>query len=212
MGPEIATILGKDRCSSTLSEPGTVVVFQRQGGSFEPVREMAFALDPEIGLKELRLKMAELLQFLNGCKIFTAHSASGALYFELEKAGISIWEISGRPENFLAIVLEDEEKEQAAAQVPVLKGIPAPVEVSPGCFFISIKEIQGKSPEITSKQVLQQFISQGHYRELEIICDHVPPWIEMESACRGFSFGTEILGPNQIRVRLTRTSAERCGC
>ena len=95
-GPEIAAILGKNGCSSTLSEPGTVVVYQRQGCSFEPVREMAFALDQEKGLKELRAKMAELIVFLNGCKIFVARSASGALYFELEKAGFSVWEISGK--------------------------------------------------------------------------------------------------------------------
>jgi Fe-only nitrogenase accessory protein AnfO len=211
-GPEIAAILGKDGCSSTLSEPGTVVVFQRQNGSFEPVREMAFALDREKGLKELRLKMAELIQFLNGCTIFVARSASGALYFELEKAGFSVWEISGKPENFLAIILEDEEKEQVASQVSGITGIPAPAERSPGCFFISIKEIQGKSPEITSKQVLQQFIHQGQFRELEIICDHVPPWIEMDAECRGFSMRSEKLGPNECSVRLTKTFRGPCGC
>jgi Fe-only nitrogenase accessory protein AnfO len=211
-GPEIATILGKDGCSSTLSEPGTVVVYQRQNDSFEPVREMAFALDREKGLKELRLKMAELIQFLNGCKIFVALSASGALYFELEKAGISIWEISGKPENFLAIVLEDEEKARVASQVPGITGIPAPAERSPGCFFISIKEVQGQSPAISSKQVLQQFIREGKFRELEIICDHVPPWIELDAGCRGYSLRSEKLGPNECRVRLARNSTGSCRC
>ncbi|PKL70275.1 MAG: nitrogenase [Methanomicrobiales archaeon HGW-Methanomicrobiales-1] len=211
-GPEIAAILGKDGCSSTLSEPGTVVVYQRQGCSFEPVREMAFALDKDKGLKELRAKMAELIEFLNGCKIFVARSASGALYFELEKAGFSIWEITGKPADFLAIVLEDEEKERVAAQVTGVAGIPAPAERAPGSFFISIKEVQGKSPAISSKQVLQQFIREGQFRELEIICDHVPPWIEMDAACRGFSLSSEKLGPNEVRLRLMKTSAGSCGC
>jgi Fe-only nitrogenase accessory protein AnfO len=212
MGPEIAAILSKDGCSSTLSEPGTVVVYQRQGCSFEPVREMAFALDQDKGLKELRAKMAGLIQFLNGCTIFVARSASGALYFELEKAGFSIWEISGKPADFLSIVLEDEEKERVAAQVSGVTGIPAPAERSPGSFFISIKEVQGKSPAISSKQVLQQFIREGQFRELEIICDHVPPWIVMDAACRGFTLCSEKLGPNECRVRLTGTSSRGCGC
>ena len=211
-GPEIAAILGSDGCSSTLSEPGTVVVFSKKGCSFEPVREMAFALDPDKGLKELRAKMAELIKFLNGCKIFVARSASGALYFELEKAGFSVWEIAGKPEDFLAIVLDDEEKERVAAQMPSLTGIPAPAERSPGSFFISIKEIQGQSPAISSKQVLQQFIREGKFRELEIICDHVPPWIEMDAECRGYSLRSEKLGPNECRVQLTRTSSGSCGC
>ncbi|MFA4849350.1 MAG: Fe-only nitrogenase accessory AnfO family protein [Methanoregula sp.] len=211
-GPEIAAILGKDGCSSTLSEPGTVVVYQRQGCSFEPVREMAFALDQDKGLKELRAKMAELIEFLNGCKIFVARSASGALYFELEKAGFSVWEISGKPVDFLAIILEDEEKERVAAEAVAVTGIPAPAERAPGSFFISIKEIQGKSPAISSKQVLQQFIREGQFRELEIICDHVPPWIEMDAECRGFSLRSEKLGPSECSVRLTKMSKGGCGC
>ena len=211
-GPEIAAILGKDGCSSTLSEPGTVVVYQRQGCSFEPVREMPFALDQDKGLRELRAKMAELIEFLNDCKIFVAQSASGALYFELEKAGFSVWEISGKPADFLAIILDDEEKERAAAQAVRVMGIPAPAERNPGSFFISIKEIQGRSPAISSKQVLQQFIREGQFRELEIICDHVPPWIEMDAACRGFSLHSEKLGPNECSVRLTKTSTGPCGC
>ncbi len=212
IGPEISAILGNDGCSSTLSEPGTVVVYQRQGCSFETVREMVFALDQDKGLKELRVNMAELIEFLDGCKIFVARSANGALYFELEKAGFSVWEISGKPADFLSIILEDEEKERMAAQAVGVMGIPAPAERSPGSFFISIKEVQGRSPAISSKQVLQQFIHEGQFRELEIICDHVPPWIEMDAACRGFSLHSEKLGPNECRVRLARASAGSCGC
>jgi Fe-only nitrogenase accessory protein AnfO len=212
MGPEIAAILDKDGCSSTLSEPGMVVVYQRQGCVFEPVREMAFALDRDKGLKKLREKMAEFIQFLDGCTIFVARSASGALYFELEKAGFSIWEISGKPSDFLAIILEDEEKERVAAQVVGVTGIPAPAERAPGSFFLSIKEIQGRSPAISSKQVLQQFIREGQFRELEIICDHIPLWIEMDAECRGFSLRSEKLGPNECSVRLTKTSGGSCGC
>ncbi len=212
MGPEIAAILGKDGCSCTLSEPGTVVVYRKQGCSFEPLREMAFALDQDKGLRKLRPKMAELIRFLNGCTIFVARSASGALYFELEKAGFSVWEIPGKPADFLAIILEDEEKERVAAQAARGTGIPAPAERAPGSFFISIREIQGRSPAFSSKQVLQQFIRQGQFRELEIICDHVPPWIEMDAECRGFSLRSEKLGPNECRVRLRKTSVGQCGC
>ena len=211
-GPEIAAILGKDGCSGTLSEPGTVVVYQRQGCSFEPVRDMAFALDQDKGLKELRAKMAELIPFLKGCKIFVARSASGALYFELEKADFSVWEISGKPADFLAIIVEDEEKERVSAQAVGVTGITAPAERAPGSFFISIKEIQGRYPAISSKQVLQQFIREGQFSELEVICDHMPPWIEMDAVCRGYSLHSEKLGPNECSVRLTKSSKEPCGC
>jgi Fe-only nitrogenase accessory protein AnfO len=201
-GPEIAAILDSSGMSNTLSEPGNVVVYRKKGCSWEAERSFAFALDQTKGLRELRVKMAELLTFLGDCRIFVAKSASGALYFELEKAGCSIWEISGRPEDFLDIVLDDEEKERVAAQVSSVTAIPAPCERSPGEFYISIKEVQGKSPSISSKQVLQQFIRDGKFKTLEIHCDHVPPWIEVEAENRGFTLESTTLGKNEIQVIL----------
>jgi len=76
---------------------------------------MEFALDPDEGLAELRSRMDELLQFLGPCRIFVAKSASGAVYFELEKAGCSVWEVSGRPDEFLDSVLKGEEEAESAA-------------------------------------------------------------------------------------------------
>lgn len=62
-----------------------------------------------------------------------------------------------------------------------------PVEVSPGNYFISIKEVQGKAPFVSSKQVLLEFICRAGFDALERVCDHVPPRIEMEAEgiCHG---------------------------
>jgi len=203
-GPEIAVILDPSGMSCTLSDPGTVVVYRKKGCSWEAGRSFVFAPDPTKGLREIRQTMAGLLEFMGDCRIFVAKSASGALYFELEKAGCSVWEISGRPDDFLDIVLDDEEKERVAAQVSTVTAIPAPCQRSPGDFVISIKEVQGKSPSISSKQVLQQFIRDGKFEKLEILCDHVPPWIEVEAENRGFLLEPTTLGKNEIRVILTK--------
>jgi len=199
---EIAVLLAADGCSGRFTAPGKVVVYKRCGPSFEADREMETAFYRSNGLAELRSKMSELLRFLGPCRIFVAKSASGAVYFELEKAGCSVWEISGRPDEFLDSVLKGEEEAESAA-APAVE-IPVPVEVSPGRFFISIKEVQGKAPLVSSKQVLQEFICRADFDALEVICDHVPPWLGMEAERRGYAMEAEQLGKNEVRVRLAR--------
>ena len=115
---EIAAIIGPDGGSIPLSEPGTVVVYRRVRGSWEKDREMAFSIEQACGLRDLRNKVEELKALLRDCRVFVAKSASGALFFELEKARFSVWEISGTPSEFLDSVWRDEKAEQTAACLP----------------------------------------------------------------------------------------------
>ncbi len=200
---EIAAILGADGSSTTLTEPGTLVVFRREKGAWTSNRSLPLALDQTQGLREMRSKMAGLLAFLGDCRIVVTKSASGALYFELEKARCTLWEITGKPDEFLDPVWADEEKERQAERSPTAPVLPVPKERTPGNFFISIKEVQGKRPDISSKQVLQQFIGRGGFLVLEIICSHVPPWIEVEAERRGYTLETEQQDKDTVKVRLT---------
>jgi Fe-only nitrogenase accessory protein AnfO len=207
---EIAAFLGDDRKTVPLNEPGMVVVFRRERGAWVQDRETAFALDPSRGLRELRQDVSGLLGFLGDCRVLVVKSASGALYFELEKARCSIWEIAGVPREFLDEVWRDEKEAQVSEPLPAGADIPSPLELSPGKFYLSIKEIQGKRPEVSSKQVLQQFVQQGRFVELEIVCDHVPPWIEMEADRRGYDLSSEQTGTNEVKVLLRRPAGGCC--
>ena len=207
---EIAAIIGEDGTSVSLNEPGKVIVYRRVRGSWEKDREMAFSIEPARGLRDLRKKVEELKALLRDCRVFVARSASGALFFELEKARFSVWEITGTPAEFLESVWRDEKAEQTAACLPPDAGIPAPAETSPGRFTISIKDIQAKRPEVSSKQVLQNFVRGGSFEELEVLCDHLPPWIEVDAERCGFAVDTEQVGKNELKVRLTKNA--RGGC
>ncbi|MGB7788095.1 Fe-only nitrogenase accessory AnfO family protein [Methanoregula sp.] len=207
---EITAIIGTDGVSIPLNEPGNVVVYRRVRGTWQKDREMAFALSPEQGLRELRRKMEELKGFLHDCRIVVAKSASGALYFELEKARCSVWEIEGTPAGFLDTVWREEKTEQDEESLSVDAGIPAPTEVFPGRFAISIREIQGKRPEVSSKQVLQEFVRKGDFEELEILCDHIPPWIAIDAEQRGYAVVAEQIRRNEVKVRLIKNAGGMC--
>lgn len=209
---EIAVLLGGDGRTVPLAESGTMIVFRRERKSWVQDRAFAVTLDPAGGLAGVRRCVADLVGFLGSCRTVVAQSASGALFFELEKARCSIWEIAGSPEGFLDTVWQDEKEEQdlAAQSLPCGMEIPAPLEISPGSFSISIKDIQGKRPELSSKQVLRSFVRQGAFDELEIICDHVPPWIEAEADQLGYGLGSERTAMNEVRVVLKNPKTKGC--
>lgn len=206
---EIAVMLGSDGMTTTLTEPGEVVIFSQTIGEWEAVKRLPFGLDTREGLVGTRKKMAELISFLGDCRIFVARAASGAIFFELEKTGCGVWEIEGSPADFLESVWIEEEMQQEAIPSGVVD-IPVPVEISSGQYYLSIREYQGQRPEVSSKTILQKFIRAGKYTTLEVICDHVPPWIALESSCCGFSMESNRLGPGEVKLVLTRHDSSTC--
>ncbi len=207
---EIAVITGRDGRTVPLSEPGTVIVYRRMRGTWMMERRLPFSLEADAGLAGLRKMTGELTTFLGDCRTLVALSASGALFFGLEKAGCTVFEISGSPPEFLDAVWRDAKEEQEEkAPVPAGTDIPAPLEIAPGKYYISIREIQGRRPEVSSKQVLRPFVRHGAFTELEIICDHVPPWIEVDAERLGYDLTSERTGLHDLRV-LVRKPAGGC--
>lgn len=185
MAREIAVFINEQGRSAAVLTPGKVVIYRKEIYDWQPVRELEFTLDQSRGLREMRVQMAALISFLDGCKTFAAQSVVGVAYFELEKEQISIWEFEGLPGEFLDTILAEEEAKPAV--IPPLAVIPTAQELAPGCFTISIKEIQEQEVGITSKQVLMPLLSKEKFASLEIICNHVPPWLEGELAIKGYT-------------------------
>lgn len=204
MVKEIAVYLDVEGASASLNEPGIITIFRRANGTWEIDRTREFSIGTARGMRELRLGMSDMLQFLAGCKIFVARSATGVPYFELEKAGCSVWEIAGRPEEFLDQVWQDEELERSAAQLKAPDAVPVPEEISPGNFYISIKEVQDKNADLSSKQILQEFVRRANFRTLVILCSHVPPWLELEAVRGRLACEIEKLGTSEYKVRVVR--------
>lgn len=208
---EIAVITGIDGRTVPISEPGTVIVYRRVNGTWLAERRLPFSLESDGGLAGLRRRMGDLIAFLGTCRTFVARSASGASFFELEKAECQVFEIAGSPSEFLGTVwLEAKEEQDAKSPLPAGADIPAPLEISPGKYYISIREIQGKRPEMSSKQVLRTFVQQGTFSELEIICDHVPPWIEVDAERLGYDLTHEQTALHDVKVLLKRPAGGCC--
>lgn len=179
MAREIAVFIGDNGTTASLEEPGKVVTYRRQQGKWEQRGLSPFALDRTSGMAGVRQQLSRLIQSLGSCRIFAARTVSGLLYKELEQAGFSIWEFGGRPVEFLEYILAQEELDSRQKQVPAPAVSPAVVETSPGCYRVSLTDIQQNGSTLTSKQVLQPLLGRPFY-QLEVLCSHIPPWLEAE--------------------------------
>jgi len=204
MPVDIAVFVGENGRTASLYEKGKIVLYTKTSGKWNVQKEKDFFLDKSSGMRELRKKMDDLKSFLpQDCNIFVGLQITGLPYFELEKSNFSVWEIDGIPGQFLDHVLEKEEEDGLETRVEGCK-LPVPHEISSGCYFISIKEIQENNTGFTSKQAILPFLRKGLFYQLEIICNHIPPWLETELInCRLF-WEVRTISRNEISVNIMK--------
>lgn len=209
MVTEIGVYLDAHGQTAFLHQRGRLVVYGKQQKKWHSLREISLALNQSGGLSGLRRQVVILLDFLGDCKVFVARSVTGLPYYELEKARCSVWELEGRPQDFLEYVLAEEiqarePKNDGPRPIPL-----EPQEVSPGCYAISLKEIQARHAGVTSKQVLLPFLRRGKFSALEITCSHVPPWLEAELTGGCLSGRVELLDQGEVRISILQVTREK---
>ena len=177
MAKKIAVLTDEQGNFSAWAAGGVLSVYLRENGNWRMTMSCSLQMDASSGMDGLRRQMAEVIVWLDDCTILAAASVTGVPYFELEKAGVAVWELQGA---FERVQLEGILQEEALAQRErrqTQPAIPQPEHLGNGRYRISIKEVQ-ESGGATSKQVLQHFLEKGCYEEVEVLCAHVPPWLE----------------------------------
>lgn len=209
MAMEVAVFIGETGGTASIYEPGKITVYRKDQTIWTVLRETGFSLKRDGGLNALRRQMEDVQKFLAGCPVFVARSISGIPYYELEKAGCSVWEFTGQPQEFLDYILLKEEEDQRK-QPACVCSIPAPVHTGAGCYHISLKEIQGSANGVTSKQVLLPFLRKGEFYSLEVVCSHIPPWLEAEFTQGNLSGISERTGTDEFKVTITKKCCNGC--
>jgi len=203
MSLQIGMLVGKDGMTASLEGECRLSIVQKNIGQWREVRSITIAIDTAQGLKGLRHSVRAIIDFLGDCRIFVGRSVTGILYYELEKAKCSVWEMSGQSVDFIDEVLLQEEENQRQSSVeqiePVLPELSA---LGNGRYRISVKEIQQNGTGVTTKQILIPVLRRREFSELEIDCTHVPPWIECDLSSGSLQGKIEKLGPNETVVTI----------
>jgi Fe-only nitrogenase accessory protein AnfO len=206
MSTEIALFLDREGKTASLTEQGKIKVFTHETGKWQLSREKEFTLESVQDMADFRDKMAELLCFLQDCKVLVGSKINGVSAVILARTQCRIWEREGAPPEILDRILSEERKadcgKDSAQERPVAR--PSFHETSPGNFTVSIVEIQEKQSPLTTKQALFPFLRQRHYNTLKIICSHLPPWLEGEALAGNFDIKTSTNGEHKQKVILIK--------
>jgi Fe-only nitrogenase accessory protein AnfO len=180
MNKKIGVYLNKDGETIAINESGVIRVYCKEEGQWGISKVVELDMSTVNGMQALRVKFKELASSLEDCRVIVGRNITGIPYTVLDSMGFNLWEIEGKPEEFLEYVLEKELIEEQEKNEEV-EEITAPIETDkPGCFHINLKKLQENKSKLSSKQVLMPFLQSSKFYELEIICDHMPPWFENE--------------------------------
>ncbi|HEX9061081.1 MAG TPA: Fe-only nitrogenase accessory protein AnfO [Clostridia bacterium] len=180
----IATLLNQEGFTSSINEEGAIKVYSKNlcTEPWEVSNEFPFSIAGVSSIQALRSKLSDMVQKIGDTKIFVASEVAGQLYNVLEANGFNVYEVDGRPEQFLdsIITMEEESKSEAVKNTQTIK-IPEPKMTDiEGEYFIDLGAALNMDPSITSKRILLPFLTKKDYKKLEILCDHIPRWFDEE--------------------------------
>ena len=158
------------------------VLYQRKEAQWQQV-EM-YAAQQTSGVEALRNIIVALADRFE-CRVIVSQKVVGIAYQTLNKSGYEIFEAEAVTDELLDGIIQDILSAQAAQDSP-------PQEpVSPqndGNYFFDLTRLQKAHPEVSSKQALRGFMQDSAFLSLELVCDHLPPWMEEMMKERGLKY------------------------
>ncbi|TCK97783.1 Fe-only nitrogenase accessory protein AnfO [Natranaerovirga hydrolytica] len=204
---KIAVFLSDKGHTIPFDKEGIVKIFEKNKHIWTVYKEIPFEVDKSKGIQGVRQQIKEIVNLLEKSHAVVAAKVTGLPYTILEMEGYNIWEIEGKPNEFLEYVLEEEQKESLkekdGSKESVVISMPQKINTN-GDYYINLKEEQEKNSAVTSKQLLLPFLKKAIFYQLEVICGHIPPWFEKEFESLGLDKEVEKINDNEYKVMITR--------
>ncbi len=215
---QIAVLVGEKGETIAFSDSGMIKVFTRnEQKKWEVIEEMVYEPDGNSGIKEMRAELLNIANQLESCKVIAVKEASGIAYNVFETMHFDIWEFEGMPESFLDSIASQEDEERhiciqkyqdAKRKENRLEGSHEEQDkdlvkkTSKNEYVIDLLKAQSGCRNLSSKQIIMPLLKQGSFIKLDIICDHIPPWLEKQIGFYGLKMKIEYLGQDLHRVSL----------
>ena len=174
-----------------------VVIYEKQE-TWKKGEEFEINIGQLNSMNLLRKYFSNIVENLNDCKIVVVKKAQGIPYGIFYESDYSIWELEGRPEDFLDLIIECEkkhiEKMKEEEQECVAK------KLYEGYYLIDLNELQFTKPELTSKKDIIPFLDKFEFDTLEVICCHIPPWLIEKEKKKEISIEASKLKKNEYKL------------
>lgn len=186
---EIAVLVNYEGNTSVLEENGIIRVYSKVNCEWIVTRDLEYHTEDMKNSLELHERIREICLWLNNCKIIVVKRIRGIHYIAFEEKQISMLEIKGFPEDFLDDIRECIKHQRTGQEVPMEHN--RIFELRTGVFHTDLREVMKGNTSYSSKQILLPFLKNQKYSLLEILCDHVPKWMEKEQTELRIRFSVE---------------------
>jgi Fe-only nitrogenase accessory protein AnfO len=203
----ICMFLNSEGLPSSPSEEGTIRVYVQNPdtNSWDVKEEFEFSLLKSTSISEIRKTILNMIQRIGDCRVFAARAVTGQLYSVLEINKFNIYEVEGKPEQFLDSILASEIKENENSikkNTQPFISYPEKTDIE-GSYFINLKAALNSDPNLTSKKILLSFIRSKNFKTLEVICDHIPKWFHEEFENLGLQSAVSKVNGNEVKVTIS---------
>lgn len=200
MNNQIAIIMQDNSLSNSYVDSTHINVYEKSNDKWCSIKSIPINIDFTLELSQLREQFKELVSKLGDCEIIACKDLIGIAYHMFNRMGFSIFNIDNiNDETFFGIISDIEtgnELNQLKQQALLNLG-PVEKETS-GMYFLDLLELQKSFPDLSSKKALQPFFKETPFVQLELICSHLPPWIEEY----GYTIKTSIFDSNKTRAMI----------
>ncbi len=173
MDESIAIIMKDYSVSNSFFESSHIIVMSKDENGWAVSSELPINFNNKSGIASLRSELLSLSKKLGKCKIIAGIEITGLPFTVFDSLGFHIFSISELNDASLDGIIEDIRSNDENNKIPQ-----KPIETSiPGKYYFDLAMLQENFPEISSKKALRKFFKETPFWELELVCTHLPPWI-----------------------------------
>lgn len=208
---KIAAYVDAEGEIARVSDKGVILLFEQSGEVWKVRKTIRFGLRPDDGLAEIHASLAAMVPELEDCRLFLSRSVRGVVNSLLQEMGVQTWQSHGPLFTQLETIArkESERAQQAAKDAraerrrtrrrrhhldgsdlddirPVLVG-----DEHSGHFRLDLVRLLQDDPGLNSWDILIPFLAGTPFRQLDLVCDHIPRWFSR--AMRALAMDAEIM-------------------
>ncbi len=176
---KIAMFVDENGYSAPLNLAGTLALYMYEEKEWRCTKKISLSAVENMTLPEIRARVHGMILEIDDCKVFVAKNTKGIFLSFLDGSGISIWQMEGRPADFLDDIMEKEKLNSPGELSAEPAVIPAGDDPD-GVYKIDLVSILKSNRSLTSRQALLPFLQKNIFSRLEVICEHVPKWFDRE--------------------------------
>lgn len=222
---KIAAYVDAEGEITKISDKGVILLFEQHGEVWKVRKTIRFAVRPDDGLAEIHASLAAMVPELEDCRLFLSRSVRGVVNSLLQEMGIQTWQSHGPLFAQLETIArkENERALQSAKQAraerrrsrrrrhhqdgagsdldelrPTLVG-----DDDSGHFRLDLVRLLQDDPGLNSWDILIPFLTGTQFRQLDLVCDHIPRWFSR--AMRALNMEAEIMELPGLGVTATIT-------